>query len=196
MSEWRLFDPANPPPWTDPDWYQDRPHAAHLEEEGQRDRLLLAAEMIADSVAMGASSVADLGAGDGGLLSLVPDGVKAWGYDLQPANIAASVNRGVNVELLDVVAESELIDWADCVVATEILEHLVDPRGFVRLITDSPAKWLVASSPYTETLESYYPYHLYAWDMGGYRELFESHGWRVVRQECAWISQAVLCTRD
>ena len=55
--------------------------------------------------------------------------------------------------------------------------------------------WLVASSPYTETDEAHYEFHLWAWDSDGYRELMERNGWRVIAQQYAWISQVILAER-
>jgi hypothetical protein len=88
---------------------------------------------------------------------------------------------------------TEGFDPADCVVATEFLEHLVDPHGMSRAVHRSGAKWMVASSPYTETADSHYDYHLWAWDQAGYAAMLTGAGWRIVRQGTAWICQVVLC---
>jgi len=161
-----------------------------LEQEGHRERLHLSADMARDAARRGATSVCDLGAGDGGLLTLIPD-VTRWGYDLQQTNVDAAVRRGVDVSLRDVVADG--FELADCVVATEFLEHVVNPHALVRKIADSGAKFLVASSPYMETAESHYAFHLWAWDLAGYRAMMEDNGWRVLRQETSWICQVLLC---
>jgi len=201
--EARLFPEGTVPEWTTPEWYAGRETAPHLEQEGHRERLLLSARFIEDALARGGHNVLDVGAGDGGLLSLVADktpGV-AYGFDLQQTNVDAAVSRGADVRLVDAVAED---DWAGDVwesststvlVATEMLEHLVDPHAFVRLMHDSGAKWLVASSPYTETAESHYEFHTWAWDLAGYRALLENNGWTVLRQDTAWISQVLLAER-
>lgn len=195
MAEHRLFDPASPPDCTTPAWYQTREHAPHLEQDGHRQRLELAANMAETAIRQGAVTVVDVGAGDGGLLSLLPSQVKSWGYDLQPSNVKAAGRRGVDVQLGDVVDRPELLDFADLIVATEFLEHIADPHRMVQAMWDCGARWLVASSPYTETAESHYPFHLYAWDRDGYRQLIEGPGWRVVRHETAWISQCLLAER-
>lgn len=198
MSEWRLFEPGTIPDWTTPHWYAGREAAPHLEQDGHRDRLLLTAEMVRVARSLGASSVVDLGAGDGGLLSLV-GGVR-WGYDLQQTNVDAAAARHEAVDLLDVVAswprDAGPYGTADIVVATEFLEHLLDPHAMVRRIAATRARFLVASSPFTETDQAHYEFHTFAWDEVGYRALLEDNGWRVLRQERAWIAQVVLAERD
>lgn len=193
--EWRLFPEDTIPEWTTPGWYAGREAAPHLEQEGHRQRLIATARMVDQAVLLGADSVTDLGAGDGGLLSIISAPHKL-GYDLQQSNVDAARIRGVDVTLADVVAK-ELIPSADCVVATEFLEHLVDPHELLaRLAAKSPARWLVASSPYTETGDAHYGYHTWAWDEAGYRRLLEDNGWQVVSTELAWISQVVLCRKS
>lgn len=200
MTEWRLFPEGTIPEWATPEWYADRDVAPHLEQDGHRDRLLLTADMVADAISRGGDDLADvvdLGAGDGGLLSILTGPGQRWGYDLQPTNVAAAEARGEMVELADVVAEwpRTYQDEADVVVATEFLEHLVDPHDMVRRIAATRARYLIASSPYTETDQSHYEFHLWAFDEEGYRALLENNGWRVLRQERSWIAQVVLAER-
>lgn len=197
MSEWQLFEPGTIPEYCTPAWYAERDTAPHLEQDGHRQRLLLTAEMVTQALGGVAQTVCDLGAGDGGLLSLLPASALGFGYDLQPSNVAASKARGVHVSLFDVVNSEPYSAWegADILVCAEFLEHLIDPHGFLDRCFASEARYLVASSPYTETDESHYGYHTWAWDLDGYRKLVEDAGWRVVRQETAWISQVILAER-
>lgn len=194
--EAQLFEPGTIPEYATPGWYADRDAAPHLEQEGHRQRLELAADFAFQAIELGGQSVVDVGAGDGGLLSLIapklPSG-RCWGYDLQPANVEAAETRGVTVLLGDVVDGP--IVWGDVVVATEILEHLVDPHGLLRRAHDSGAKYLIASSPYMETAESHYGYHLWAWDEAGYQQMIEDAGWTVRRSGRAWICSVVLAAR-
>lgn len=202
MAEWRLFGDEIPEHAT-PAWYADRPHAGHLEQEGHRERLLLTADMVVDAVQRlrqtgpGADhGICDLGAGDGGLLQAVRErGVRlaAWGYDLQPTNVKAAIDRRVDVQLADF--DVAPVRFGDVTVASEVIEHLPDPHSFVRWVAASGARFFVATSPYTETPESHYAFHLWAWDQVGYRKLLEDAGWVVLRQETAWISQCLLLGR-
>lgn len=194
--QWQLFDPADPPEWTTPEWYAGREAAPHLEQEGHRERLLLTAKLCEQAIGDGAKSAVDLGAGDGGLLSLLSiPSMSKWGYDLQPSNVEAARRRGVTVALTDISGGYRGV--ASLVIATELLEHLVDPHGLVRqLSTLRSTRFLVVSSPYTETGDSHYGYHTWAWDRAGYRRLLEDNGWRVIRQETAWISQVCLAVKQ
>lgn len=211
MSEWRLFEEGTVPEWTTPAFYFGRERAPHLEQDLHRPRLFEAAAQVVDAYdTYSCTSVVDLGAGDGGLLSLLladPDErfnrANVWGYDLQPENIAGARERDVPVFLGDVVAGFEFfsraddaageklpLEWGDLAVATEVLEHLVDPHQFVRTIAEH-CQVLVASSPRTERPGSAYAYHAWAFDEAGYRELLEQAGFEVVRQEPVGMFQVV-----
>ena len=99
MSEWRLYPEGTVPEHTTSLWYEGRERARHLEEPGQRERLLRTAELCADAFSLGARDAVDLGAGDGGLLSQLQ--YPCWGYDLQETNIEGARERGVKVSYLD-----------------------------------------------------------------------------------------------
>lgn len=197
MAEVKLFQGAAPE-WTTPGWYAQRETAPHLEQPGHRERLILASEMIHVACwSRGFRTVVDLGAGDGGLLSLLEDlKVDRIGYDLQQTNVdAAQRNRGIEIYLQDVVAKP--VNWpqpgkAFCAVATEVLEHLVDPHAFVRSIG---ADTLVASSPWNETEGGAYPFHTWAWDKPGYIDLIEQGGFEVIDHHYVSMFQVVLAVR-
>jgi hypothetical protein len=175
MTEIRFFDEGVVPEWTTPEWYAGRETAPHLEQDGHRERLLATADIINT---LKPKSVVDLGAGDGGLLSQLECDNK-WGYDLQQTNVdVAWSNRHVDVRLRDVVTHGDFITWGDLAVATEMLEHLIDPHGFVRWVYGH-AKYFVASSPWHEVDGPHYEFHTWAWDMEGFRAMFESAGFKV-----------------
>jgi 2-polyprenyl-3-methyl-5-hydroxy-6-metoxy-1,4-benzoquinol methylase len=188
VAEWQLFEPGTIPEYTRPDWYADRERAPHLEQGIHQNRLHLTAQMVR---AAQPADVVDLGAGDGGLLSLIRD-IPAWGYDLQPSNLDGAAERGVDVRYGDVV-EGDL-EWAELAVATELIEHLLRPREFVQRVAEH-AKWIVASSPWTETPESHYEFHTYCWDQAGYRDLIEQAGYQVVRHETVDMFQVICGVR-
>lgn len=190
MPEWQFFEPGTVPEHTTAEWYVDRDRAPHVDEPIHRERLEMAAQFVCDAAhRMGVHTVVDLGAGDGGLLTLLPESLIAWGYDLQPSNIEGAAQRGVAVELGNVLDDD--ITWGDVAVATEMIEHLLDPHAFVRFVR-SHAKVCVASSPWTETGESHYAFHTWAWDMYGYRKLFEDAGWYVWAHEKAGMFQVLM----
>lgn len=179
VHEWRLFDEGTIPEYTTPEWYEGRETAPHLEQQGHRDRLMATASLVAQAAMYGHRTLVDLGAGDGGLLSLLGPAINAWGYDLQPSNLDAAKKRGVDVRLGDVVTGD--IEWGSVAVATEMLEHLVDPHGFLRRVAEH-AKVLVCSSPCDERAGSAYEFHTWAWDFEGYQNLVEQAGYKVIRQ--------------
>jgi 2-polyprenyl-3-methyl-5-hydroxy-6-metoxy-1,4-benzoquinol methylase len=175
------------------DWYRERHHAPHLEQGAHHARLYMAAGYAFDFTnKKNMTSVVDLGCGDGGLLYLISellravteeDDVELWGYDLMPANVEhGRWGRGMDVRYCDF--EHDPIEWADVCVITECLEHLRDPHAMVRRIFEN-AKAVVASSPSRENAESHDECHIWAWDMEGYREMFEKAGFTVLQHEIA-----------
>jgi hypothetical protein len=191
--EWRLFDEGTVPEYTRPDWYEGRERAPHLEQDGHRDRLLTSAALVAKvAFQHRLRTVVDLGAGDGGLLSLLGPNLTAWGYDLSPAAVAGAKERGVDVRYGDVI-DGE-VDWADIAVCTEMLEHLVDPHAFVRRVAAN-VKALVCSSPADERPGAHYEFHTWAWDEIGYRRLVEHAGLKVRHWERVNMFQVLLAVR-
>lgn len=192
MTEWRLFEAGTVPECTTAQWYAGRDRAPHVDQGAHRGRLLLARDMVLDAIdRLGCRSVVDLGAGDGGLLSLLPAGkALAWGYDLQQSNVGpARSERGVDVRYGDVVHGD--IEWAEVAVCTEMLEHLLEPHEFVRRVGQH-TRVIVASSPFTETGQSHYEFHVWAWDTPGYRALIEQAGYVVERHETANQFQVIM----
>lgn len=207
MAEWRLFDQGTIPHVSTADFHADRERAQHLEQPAHRPRLLRAAQFVFDAASLlvpGLNpwhdwgvvypvTVSDLGCGDGGLLSLIQGKVSAaWGYDFAPANAAGWAERGISAESLDVFGvDRDRVKFGDITVATEVLEHIADPHGVVRWIADN-TRYLVASSPRDETLDSHDECHAWAWDMDGYRALIEQAGFKVLRHETVGRFQIVL----
>jgi 2-polyprenyl-3-methyl-5-hydroxy-6-metoxy-1,4-benzoquinol methylase len=184
VSEWRLYDPDNPPDYFTAKWHEGRTHAPHLDQPIHRDRMHLAAKLAGEAVAMGARHLVDLGCGDGGMLTLLAEYCRpCWGYDLMPANVhVARWERGVAAYLTDFVDDP--VEWADIAVCTEVLEHLRHPHIMVRRIAQN-CRWIVASSPADEDDVQHDAVHAWAFDQDGYRELMEQAGIRVVRHELA-----------
>jgi 2-polyprenyl-3-methyl-5-hydroxy-6-metoxy-1,4-benzoquinol methylase len=195
MTEWQLFEPGTVPECTTSAWYEGRERAPHVDQEAHRGRLVLAADMVRDAIDQyGVRSVVDLGCGDGGLLSLLQPysfehDVPMWGYDLQRSNVNPAVlERGVDVRYGDAVHGQ--VEWGELAVCTEFLEHLVTPHEFLAWVR-SHARVIVASSPFTETGQSHYEFHTWAWDMPGYRALVEHAGFEVVRHETTSMFQVI-----
>lgn len=195
VTEWKLFE-GDPPEFTTPQWYLDRERAPHLEQDDHGERLRRTAEFVTDAARAHPGGVVDLGCGDGGLLSLLPPGIMAWGYDLCPANVAAARDeRGVQARYLDVVTEPDRVEWAPVAVLTEMLEHLADPHGFLREVAGH-CQAVVASSPAFETPDLHYEFHAWAWDTDGYAALMAQAGLRVTRHEVVRGFQVLAAVRE
>lgn len=191
--EWKL-KPGAVPYVSTADFHADRERAPHLEQAAHRPRLLRAAELVVEAAGMlDESSVSDLGCGDGGLLSLIQDRVdSAWGYDFQPTNAAGWSERGVKATALDVFgADRDRVIFGDITVVTEVLEHIADPHGTVKWIAAN-SKFVVASSPWVERPGRSCEEHAWAWDMQGYRNLFERAGLDIIHHEQVGAFQLVL----
>ncbi len=192
--EARLYEEGTVPDWTQPWWYLQRDRARHVEEDLHRPRLELAASMVIEAAdTYGLSTVSDLGSGDGGLLWLLknqrPD-LKTWGYDLQESNTVPAVEeRGVDVRYGDIINGE--IEYGDISVATELIEHLLVPNDFLTQL-HANTRVVVASSPWTETAESHYPFHTWAWSVEGYRKLFERNNFEVIRHEQTGMFQVIM----
>src|ERR1044072_3998944 len=100
--EYKLFE-GDIPYVSTAEFHKDRERAPHVEQPEHRARLELALDCVrAAAHWYGEPTLSDLGAGDGGFLSMVAPYVgRAWGYDLCPANIAGAEERGVDVRFAD-----------------------------------------------------------------------------------------------
>ena len=193
MAEYCLHTPGTTPECTTPRWYARRDHAPHLEQPTHRARILAAASAVVEASQMlGAFTAVDLGAGDGGLLSLLGPNITGWGYDLQPTNVAAAQRRNVDVKLADITTDQ--ITWGDIAIATELLEHLRDPHGMVARAA-CHSKALVCSVPCEETSSSHYVYHVWAWDQLGLANMVTANGWTIVRHSIVGATQVMLAVR-
>ena len=210
MTEHRLFDPADPPEWLDPEWWRDRPHCDHLDSPtGAHAARLRAAASLAAQTALiadypGKPYIVDLGAGDGALLSLLPKSLRSssYGYDAIKADVRYAIDmRAVEVHLRNVAQALDAVPFTlplgPVVVLTEVLEHMADPHGFLaKLHEREEVQYVVASSPWKETPEKHEWNHAWCWDVDGYTQLFEDAGFDAVQCQLIewsqlWLFEAV-----
>lgn len=127
------------------------------------------------------ASLVDLGCGDGSLLGQIRDlPIRMWGYDAGTGNREQATAHGLDVRPADLLTTP--LEYGDLIVATEVVEHLVDPHAFIRSL---PGDKLILSSPSAEDGDWHYEHHAWAWDMDGYAHLAATCGWTVVEQvEC------------
>ena len=74
---------------------------------------------------------------------------------------------------------NESIEFPDIAIATEVLEHLVDPDAFIKRLLDNGVKYIIASSPDYETPSYHAPFHLWVFNGDSYKEMFIASGWDV-----------------
>lgn len=193
MAEYKLFE-GDVAPFTDDDFYRDREAAHHLEQGGHTERLILALDFaLYAKDRYGCDTFSDLGCGDGGWVQIATEaGLTAWGYDMQPSNVKyAREVRKVPVSLTNFENDANII-YGECVVLTEVLEHVSNPHG---LLDSIPSPVLIASSPFHETADAHYEFHNWAWDEEGYAEMIRGAGYQIVRHENVWLNQVVLGVR-
>jgi hypothetical protein len=181
VTEWKLFDGDTAYVSTS-EFHAGRERAPHLEQPGHRDRLHAAAGLVR-SCAAPQRRYADLGCGDGGLLSLCQHVFeRAWGYDFQPSNAPGWAERGVTAEQLDVFGKDwNRVNLGHVVSCTEVLEHLTDPHGALRQVHSTwPVEYLVCSSPVNEHAGAHDECHAWAWDYDGYEQLVTGAGFRLI----------------
>jgi SAM-dependent methyltransferase len=177
--EWKLFEGAHSKKTTK-EWYADRDAAHHLEENKHIPRLTQSAALVQECIDMGATTLVDLGCGDGGFLYLIKNhNIKSWGYDISYKNVEHAVNvRQVDARYSDFNNDS-LIDYGEVAVLTEVLEHLENPH---EVITNLSSKYLIASSPCNETDQNHYVHHLWAWDEEGFENLLKLGNYKIIKK--------------
>jgi 2-polyprenyl-3-methyl-5-hydroxy-6-metoxy-1,4-benzoquinol methylase len=194
MAEYKLFE-GDIAPFTDDEFYREREAAHHMEQEGHRERLLKALEYaFVAKHQFGCETFSDLGCGDGGWVQAANNaGLTAWGYDMQPSNVEYARNvRSVDVRWTNFEKDAS-IQYGDCVVMTEVLEHVSDPHG---ILAGLPSHVIIVSSPFHETDENHYEFHNWAWDMDGYAAMVEGAGFYIVRHEKVWLNQVILGVKE
>lgn len=187
MSEWRFQDSNYASTFA---YHQHRQRAPHLEQADHHDRLVKASELVRG---VHPTSVSDLGCGDGGLLSLLKgSGIDAWGYDFCPANSQGWAERNVAASFIDVFnSDRDKVRWGQLTVVTEVLEHLDDPHGVLRWISQNSA-YVVASSPHNERPENTaHDHHIWGWDTSGYHDLL-NRDFEILAHEIVDWSQLIL----
>lgn len=177
MTEWQLFEPGTVPHFTTPAFFEAHPWVDPAHQLGHAERTAMVADLIRAFVAgHDVTSLVDLGCGDGSLLGQIRDlPLPMWGYDAGVANRERAAAAGLDARSADLLTSP--LEYADLIVATEVVEHLVDPHGFIRSL---PGDKLILSSPSAETGDWHYEHHAWAWDRDGYAALVESAGWTVV----------------
>jgi len=87
-------------------------------------------------VPVSTSSFLEIGCGSGGILLALKDrGADVRGYDLDPNRVAAGRAMVEEIEVGDALADETDMSAYDCVIVSNVLEHLSDPTGFVERLS-------------------------------------------------------------
>lgn len=191
--EWKLFADAAPNYTTAP-FFQSAPWVPPESQRGHAERVQMVADLIHDIHRdEPISRLVDLGCGDGSLLAKLTDlNIDLHGIDLGKANVHHARLKRLSV------SQGSFFEYRvkdnDFIVMTEVLEHLLDPHGFLRALQAGRA---VFSSPWDENDISHYSEHAWAWDEDGYAELVAAQGFTLHRQvRCDAGFQAVYVKRQ
>jgi hypothetical protein len=182
VAEWRLFD-GDPPAFCDPEHLRGQPWMRLEHQPGFKQRADMVAALVRETAATaGAASITDLGCGDGSLLAMLADvDCPKWGYEIGDGDVTAGRLRGLDIRQASILDSGQL-EYGELLIASEVLEHLADPEGFLRGL---PGGLLVVSSPSMETGDWHNEIHAWAWDFEGYWDLVRRSGWMVSQQvEC------------
>ena len=190
MGEWMVRDPAAAASHAFQTKFKVTDHSANpLHFERFDD----SAALVEEAARLGATTWADYGCGAGGLLARVDAFAIKWGVDFWVGAAELGASRGLTIKVVDIeaggVGDATPSDLAS---ATEFLEHIGDPHGFLR---DVPCRWFVGSVPFHETSSSFDPAHLWVWDTDGYRAMVEGAGFRVIRHTWRGLGQHILAER-
>lgn len=195
--EYRRFPPGESPVSTF-EYHEHRERAPHLEQgvhQGRFSETFSMVERFTELCGTRHIAVADLGCGDGGLVSLLKQAGYAGirGYDFQPSNAIGWIDRGVAhyCKTMNFIEHWECVPYADLYIATEVLEHLEEPHDLVRKIRARDAA-LVCSSPWMEHEGNIDASHNWAWDMPGYNKMLIDAGFEVLESTRTGIFQVVL----
>lgn len=182
MTEWKLFPNRTVPVFTTVEFFENHPWVPPGHQRGHEQRQAMVSKLIEDwHEAEHFTSLTDLGCGDGSLLTLLkPLGIPMWGYEAGVENVDQAWKVGLDVRKANILDNN--LEYGQLIVASEVIEHLLDPHGFVKAL---PGRWLVLSSPSAENAFWHYEHHAWAWDMAGYATMVTDAGWTVVEhREC------------
>ncbi len=185
MSEWRLFPEGTVPDFTTPEFFAAHGWVPPLHQIGHAERMAMTAGVINDLLGNTVGEITkvyDLGCGDGSLLDLISprNNVEFYGVDACVASVDIAHEKGYGdfVSIGDIRSTCTL--GIDLVVASEVIEHMLDPHGFV---AELESDYAVFTSPAHEDADWHYGHHAWAWDMEGYADMIQQADWGILRHE-------------
>ena len=121
------------------------------EHDVYQPRFALIARMVPDG-----STVADIGCGDGSLLRFLAKSkhTAGWGVDISDTGVVAAQAEGTDCVVGDITTEDfKLPSHFDCVIVSEVLEHVPDPERVIARLREQGVRHLIVTLPNTGYLE-------------------------------------------
>ncbi|MEO8005631.1 MAG: class I SAM-dependent methyltransferase [Betaproteobacteria bacterium] len=85
--------------------------------------------------AMGTNrTILDVGCFDGGFLAFLGDAYRRSGIEIQPQAAQRAAQRGIDIVGSDLASLGDLHSRYDAVVALDVIEHVADPKAFLRAL--------------------------------------------------------------
>ena len=141
------------------DYFEERKGATAHDERRVR-------ECIISKIPRSVNSVLDVGCGNGWVAKeFLPKGKNVYSLDISVTNPAIAVKLYKSEKHFGITADSFHLPFddnsIDCVVASEIIEHVFDPAGFIKELFRVVKKGgsLIISTPYNEKIIYYLCIH-------------------------------------
>ena len=141
------------------DYFEERTKATAHEERRVREYLI-------SKVPKSVSSILDVGCGRAWVAEkFIQKGVKVVSLDISLTNPLKAIKKYPAKNHIGVVADSFTLPFPeesfDCVIASEIIEHVIDPKKFVAELLRVVKKKgsLIISTPYKEKIQYYLCVH-------------------------------------
>lgn len=135
------------------DYFQSRPSGTEHEERRVR-------ETIISFVDNNASKILDVGTGSAWVARhFIPRNISVTSFDISSVNVKKAVSSLQSPSHSGIVGDSFSLPFRDnsfdCIIASEVMEHVISPGEFIRELTRvlKPSGKLIISTPYKEKLQ-------------------------------------------
>lgn len=135
------------------DYFEKRIGGTHEDDRRLREYILT-------HIPVGINNILDVGSGSAWLAKeMVKQGVEIFSMDVSHKNIVKALSLYSSEKHFGLVADALNLPFADnkfdCIVASEIIEHVTNPKAFVESLLSvlKPEGTLIISTPYKEKLE-------------------------------------------
>lgn len=182
MTQWQLFPAGTVPEFTTLEFFENHGWVPPEHQIGHAERTHMTATLASYLISGGdIQTICDLGCGDGTLMALIKarhPSIEIWGIDGGRENVNMARSKGLDVMQGNILAAET--HGVDLVIASEVVEHLLDPHAFIAGIE---SLWMIITSPAHETKTWHYPHHAWAWNRAGYSKMVSRAGWKIVAHE-------------